>query len=254
MAFNFYGTFSEGQALAFKYWTKYQEADLKKRISYLEALIAKNGVYTTKFDDNYNPISYTVAPAWSYAAKLIKVYKCLGGDPLKDFIIRDRNHVTYKLKGVPFDNNRTNTTSGMSEVNSDGTIERGFLFDRDVGIRQEVAKNWQLEAIKRKKEQLEFKIKRCLDYSDALVKEKEMLERMIENPLRRGMVLWANMVNKASEPGSMSLLNTTDDSIDARFAKDADPAIPTEVQQSDGERSRLPTSGNPMDSSLEVLV
>ncbi len=249
MAFNFYGTFSLGQYEQYKTWSKYQEADIKKRIAYLENLIVRNGVFRTTFDDNHNPSRYTISPPNSYAAKLMKAYCSLGGSPTKDFIIRDSSLVTFKIKGAPLDTqDKDNPTAGYSNSYSDGTYDRGPLYDRDVGYLVERSKGWQLEAIKRKREQLEFKIKRCLDYVDSLIAEKDMLQKMIDDPTKRSPVLLAKFVNKALTPGSTSLLNTTDDSIDARFATVADFTVQPDAQQSDGQRTRLPTSGSPINT------
>jgi short-subunit dehydrogenase len=48
-----------------------------------------------------------------------------------------------------------------------------------LGLRVEKLKIWQLEVIKSKREKLEFKIKRALDYSDQLQQEIVLVDKLL---------------------------------------------------------------------------
>jgi hypothetical protein len=85
-------------------------------------------------------------------------------------LLRNRNQATYLKQAVDIDDD---------PVYSNQRMNRGDQrFDRSLGLAVESLKSWQLEAIKAKREHLEFKIKRALDYSDQLEQELEILENL----------------------------------------------------------------------------
>jgi len=96
----------------------------------------------------------------------------LGGVPENDMLLRTRDQVVFLKRGIDEDD---------SPDYSNGRVDRGTQrFDRTLGLYVESLKKWQLEAIKAKREQLEFKIKRAMDYADQLKQESDMLASLIE--------------------------------------------------------------------------
>lgn len=183
MAFNFYGVFTTGQLQQLIDFSLIQERDLEARRAWLSAQLRRNGVFTTEYDpQTHMPVSFS-ATAGSYAAKLLQAYRILGGTPEKDFLLRTRSQPVFLTRGTNVDTGTVGVdpTAGYSDVLSNGRRIRGSQrFDRDVGIHVEKLKSWQLEAIKRKREHLEFKIKRALDYSDQLQQEIAVIDVLLD--------------------------------------------------------------------------
>lgn len=182
MAFNFYGTFTTGQLEEFKKFSKVQERDFLARRKWLSAALQRNGIFITEYDeDGATPISYSANPG-SYAAKLILAYKSLGGIPERDFLLRTSDMPVFLTRGKNVSQTpMQNPSDGYSDVFSNGRRMRGNQrFDRDVGLVVEKIKSWQLESVKRKRETLEFKIKRALDYSDQLSNEISLIDLLLD--------------------------------------------------------------------------
>ncbi len=183
MAFNFYGTMTTGQFNKLAEFSLVQERDLKARLEWLSAQLTRNGLFITEYDEaTHLPRSFQ-ASYGSYGEKLLRAYRILGGNPEQDFLLRTSDKPVFLTRGVNINTSTASTdaTSGYSDVLSNGKRIRGSQrFDRDVGLIVDRLKSWQLEAIKRKREHLEFKIKRALDYSDQLQKEIEVLNVLLD--------------------------------------------------------------------------
>lgn len=188
MAFGFYGTFTSGQLQQLIDFSLIQERDLKARNLWLSAQLTRNGVFSTEYDAQTSlPKSFT-ASSGSYAAKLLQAYRILGGTPEKDFMLRTRSQPVFLTRGKNIDAATTGVDpqAGYSDTLSNGRRIRGSQrFDRDVGVLVDKLKSWQLEPIKRKREHLEFKIKRALDYSDQLQQEIAVLDVLLDDTLGR---------------------------------------------------------------------
>lgn len=184
MAFGFFGTFTTGQLQQLVDFSFIQERDLAARQRWLSAQLTRNGVFSTEYDaQTHLPKSFT-ASAGSYAAKLLQAYRILGGTPEKDFMLRTTDKPVFMTRGKNIDTGVTGVdpTAGYSDTLSNGRRVRGSQrFDRDVGVHVERLKSWQSEAIKRKREHLEFKIKRALDYSDQLQREIAVLKVLLDD-------------------------------------------------------------------------
>lgn len=173
MAFNFWGVFTEGQYEAFKNFSLIQKTDINGRKKWLETERKRIGIFSTEYDDDNNPVRYSCSPAISYGAKLLEAYRILGGIPEEDFLLRTIDKPVYLTEGAPLSVDKDGSvTGGTSSEFSDGRRYRGPIrFDRDMGLKVDRLRSWQLEQIKFKREHLEFKIKRCLDYSDQINNE-----------------------------------------------------------------------------------
>ena len=128
------------------------------------------------------PLSYDVAPPNSYAAKLMVAYRALGGVPEKDFLLRTMDQPVYlnRVDNIS-PNEGSNPTSGYSDTFTNGRRIRGSQrFDRDIGTKVDKLKAPFLESIKHKREHLEFKIKRALDYSDQLQNEINAINVLLD--------------------------------------------------------------------------
>jgi hypothetical protein len=214
ISFNFFGTFTTGQFDELVDFSKIQDQDIKDRINWLNRQLGMNGIFETIYDDNNDPLSFSCNPPNSYGAKLIQAYKILGGVPERDMLLRTSDKPVFLTRGVNIDGG---PTSGYSDVFSNGRRNRGDQrFDRDLGLRVQRLKFWQLEVIKRKREHLEFKIKRCLDYSDQLSNEVRDLSRMIGSSANRSVDdQIAAVMGEMFTPGAMNVIVSKD-----KFGKD----------------------------------
>jgi hypothetical protein len=183
MAFGFYGTFTTGQLQQLVDFSLIQERDLVARGSWLSAQLTRNGIFTTEYNpQTHLPRSFS-ASAGSYAAKLLQAYRILGGTPENDFMLRSTDQAVFLTRGKNINTSTTATdpTAGYSDTLSNGRRVRGSQrFDRDVGVQVTKLKSWQIEAVKHKREHLEFKIKRALDYSDQLQREIAVIEVLLD--------------------------------------------------------------------------
>lgn len=208
MSFNFYGTFTTGQFNDLVDFSKIQEQDIGARIDWLSAEIPKVGTFLTEYDsDDRYPVYFDCLPVDSYGAKLLRAYKILGGVPERDMLLRTSDKPVYLKRGV--NASPTDPDSGYSREFSNGRIYRGNQrFDRSIGIRVEALKRWQLEAIKRKREHLELKIKRALDYSDQLQRERDLLRGLVGGGVSD---LVTEVYKLMFAPGAMNVVDDPDD-------------------------------------------
>ena len=175
--------FTTGQLQQLIDFSLIQERDLADRGRWLSAQLTRNGIFTTEYDpQTHLPKSFSASDG-SYAAKLLQAYRILGGTPENDFMLRSTDQPVFLTRGKNIDTSTTATdpTAGYSDMLSNGRRVRGSQrFDRDVGVQVTKLKSWQLEAIKRKREHLEFKIKRALDYSDQLQREIDVIDVLLD--------------------------------------------------------------------------
>lgn len=208
MAFSFYGTFTSGQLNELVAFSHVQERDIEARIRWLQAELEKAGTFVTDYDeDNKYPVYFGCFPLESYGAKLLQAYKILGGVPERDMLLRTSDKPVFLKKGSSV--SADDPDSGYSSEFSNGRMYRGGQrFDRSMGYRVELLKRWQLEAIKRKREHLEFKIKRALDYSDQLERELRVLQELTDG---RVSDLVTDIYKVMLTPGSMNVVDDPDD-------------------------------------------
>ena len=197
------------------------------------------GVFNTEYDESTGyPSSFSVAPDNSYAAKLMLAYKILGGFPEKEMLLKTRNIPVFKLTGTPLTNSGDNPDAGTSTIFSNGRRERsGQRFDRDTGVQVSKLKAWQLEVIKRKRESLEFKIKKALDYSDQIQEEILQLVTMATNDERSLSSLFVNVRVLMFAPGRQTVLDDSEDLFGMNIGQKVDPTVP-------GEWASAPSKGD----------
>lgn len=251
MAFNFTGTFTTGQFEALRTFSKLQQIDIPKRISWLKASLERIGRFTTQYDGQGFPISYSVSPQNSYGAKLLLAFKILGGVPERDFIIRTKDQPVFKERGVPLSDDTEDHTTGYSETYSNGVRERGIRFDMDVGIRTDIAKKWMLESIKRKREYLEYKIKKCIDLSDQIADEIVMLEKYVADETLANAET-AMILVKATIPGANNVVADIEDEHGTNIGDQVDPTSEQDMNAGGGLAKR--GAPLPIDSSASTSL
>jgi hypothetical protein len=244
MAFNFYGTFTIGQWEELRQFALIQATDIGARVAWLNREIATVGTFNTIYDPNtFLPVSFTAAGPTSHGAKLLQAYRALGGFPEQDFLLRTSDQPVYLTQGPAVNMKDASGVAqgGFSDVFTNGRRYRGNQrFDRDLGYPMEKFKKWQLEAIKQKREHLEYKIKRALDYSDQLQIENVFLQAMIAPASTtdvNGQI--ANLIALFHRPGAMNIIDDVLDIFGFGIGRPGDTAVPNEIQTIPATDSRL---------------
>jgi hypothetical protein len=212
------------------------------RKQWLQKQLSMNGIFITEYVGP-NPVKFS-ASAGSYAAKLLNAYRILGGTPEFDMLLRTRDQPVFKTKGPALSQSQdSGATGGYSDIYSNGRRERGNQrFDRDLGLRVERLKYWQLESIKFKRERLEYKIKRAMDYSDQLQQEIDLIIQLLGDETIAGSV--ENQILEVeiqmNTSGAMNIVKGTEDLFGLSIGRVGDLAFADGVDDSKGLNQRIP--------------
>lgn len=210
------------------------------RKQWLQKELGKVGIFTTEYDSDGRPTAFS-ASAGSYAAKLLEAYRILGGFPEKEMLLRTSDKPVFLTRGaamvaVP---DQGSVDGGYSDVFSNSRRYRGGQrFDRDLGLKVEKMKSWQLEPIKRKREHLEFKIKRALDHSDQLLREISRIDSVLGDStgsLSRQIV---DVELAMTAPGAANVVDDIDDVFGLAIGRVADMTFDDAVRVAEVERQR----------------
>ena len=181
------------------------------RRRWLQKQLLMNGVFTITYDDSgVVPVEYQAS---GYAGKLLLAFRVAGGEPEKCMLLRNRDQPVFKTRNFQtVVQEEGGTSGGFSDVYTSGRRERGTQrFDRDLGIKVEKVKGWQIEAIKRKREHLEMKIRRALDYSDQLQQEIDRIDVLLSEGRGSAADLILEAEIQSSTPGSMNVVQNLND-------------------------------------------
>jgi hypothetical protein len=241
MAFSFFGVCSSGQWLVFKAFALVQKTELQLRRMWLQKEISKIGTFITEYGDDFMPKEFTATPHNSYAAKLIEAYKIMGGVPERDMLLRTLDKPVYLTSGQNITKTEGGVSGGYSDTFSNGRRFRGGQrFDRDLGLTIDRLKRWQLESIKHKREHIEYKIKRALDYSDQLQIELNQIETLLGDG--EGSV--DDQIQKIeiamNTPGSMNTIDDPDDIFGLFIGRVGDMSMNDWQDKENQEKQRVP--------------
>jgi len=169
VAFDFLGTFSTGQYLELERFLGIQERDIQKRINYLQGEIRRTGGLVVIFDSSTGYIEKIEASSdKSLVGKLFNAYILQGGNPVNELPIRSFDDPVYLHQG--------SSTSSVTEYSNKRIIRNAFRFDTYPSSFISNLKTWVLDVIKFKREDLEFKLKKLVDWTDQCAFEIAMLE------------------------------------------------------------------------------
>jgi hypothetical protein len=235
--FNFTGTFTVSQFEALKVFAETQKVDLLARRQWLVTQLNKLGTYGTTYDKTTGePIKFVATPR-SYAEKLLEAYRILGGIPEKDMMLRDRSDPVFLQEGSPIKETETDTIGGFSDTYSNNRRYRGGMrFDRDIGMIVTKFKKWQFDIIKRKREHLEYKMKRVLDASDQIANEIAEIDVLLGDGRNSFDALIQRIEAAISDPSN---INVTDgDAFGLAIGKPADLAYENQTFEQLSEHQR----------------
>lgn len=170
MAHDFLGTFNKSQLDRLVAHVRAQGGLVQGRILHLETEKNRIGLPVFKYDEKGVPIGYSVDPPTSYIAKLMVAYEVLGGDPFYDLNLRLRTSPVYKQAGSEMEE---------PELMSNGEVigAQGLADGVSATAVQEL-KAFVPDTLYWRRERLERKIRRALDYFDQLDAESQALQLM----------------------------------------------------------------------------
>ena len=168
MAFDFLGTFNKSQFDRFIEFARKQLVDVGGRIAHLTYEKSRIGSLAFEYDAGGVPTKYTVSSATTtYIGGLVAAYEALGGDVIHDLQVRTRNQSIFLEAG-------SDTTSPSRMSSGDYVAAKG-LGDAVSAEWVRQARSWMASPIHYRREYLERKIRRAIDYVEQLDDELAVL-------------------------------------------------------------------------------
>jgi hypothetical protein len=201
---NLGGTFNNHQISRLVSFSQNQFVDAPGRVIHLSAEIARIGNIIFSYDGGGNPISYTASPRSSYIGKLIMVYEILGGDPLFDLNVRSQAQAVYLVPAADH-------LAPAQQLSSGDILGQPGLQDALSSSLVQQMKTWTEEVIQYKRENLERKVRRAIDYVDQLTAEKNLLLAATSGATTPGSVsnIVAQLLVLLADPTYRAVYNDT---------------------------------------------
>jgi len=170
MAFDFLGTFTKSQFDRFAVWAKNQVSLIDARIAHLTAEKARIGNLAFAFDAGGIPTNIHGDFPTTYCGKLFAAYEALGGDAFYDLQVRNQGQPVFRVAG---------DEATESQLMSNGEVlGTAGLSDAESAEMVRQMRVWMAETTAYRRDALERKIKRALDYADQLQTEIDLLTTM----------------------------------------------------------------------------
>jgi hypothetical protein len=171
MTFDWRGTFNKSQFDRFAAFARAQVPSINARYRHLVWEQERVGSLTFTYDKNGTPISFTASDSTTtYIGKLVAAYEALGGQVRYDLQVRTLNQAVYLLAG-----SETRAAQTMSNGEVVGT--KG-LADATTALLVQQARAWLEGDLRQRREYLEHKIRRALDYADQLQQDIKQLQQV----------------------------------------------------------------------------
>jgi hypothetical protein len=171
VAHEFLGTFNKSQHDRFVAFAKAQTEDILGRITHLTAEQFRIGKLAFSYDSGGSPLGYVPQPQNSYIGRLLACYEILGGDPKHDLNIRSMAQPVFLLAG--------DETKPAQLLSNGEVMGAPGLADGDSAVLVQAARAWLPDVLQYKRDYLERKIRRMLDYSDQLQAEITLLQTIV---------------------------------------------------------------------------
>jgi hypothetical protein len=179
MAFDFLGTLNVSQLLRQAQFVDDQVSLVQGMIDHLQFEQGRIGTIKMTRENNI-PVSYTV-DSQSYIGKLVAAYVALGGDPYYDLNIRAFDEPVYLEKG-------TEATGTGRRMSNGEVVGAPGLGDKQSALLVRDLRAPFVEVIKARRDYLERKIRRSLDYYDQLTQEISALEGVLALSMNQSAV------------------------------------------------------------------
>lgn len=168
MAFLFQGTLTVSQLERFKSYVREQAQLIDARINHLQAEQARVGNLAFAYDSGGMPIALANDPPTTYCGKLYGAYVALGGDVEFDLQVRSTAQPVFQLAGDETQDSQLMSNGEVLSVLGLSDAESTFLMQK--------LRGWTEGDLGRRRESLERKIRRALDYAEQLAAEVSQLQ------------------------------------------------------------------------------
>ncbi len=167
MAFEFLGTFTASQFSRFSTWVQAQVGQIPARIQHLNAEIARIGGLAFSYDSGGVPTFIQPSDTTTYIGRLFQCYEALGGDAEFDLQVRTMSQPVFKTTGTP---------NNPPQLLSNGEVQgQPGLGDAPSAEVLRTLRDWTYDAQFYRRDLLERKIRRAMDYVDQLNAEVTLL-------------------------------------------------------------------------------
>lgn len=175
MAYDFQGTFTASQFKRLQTYIQNQVQLIDSRIAHLKVELERIGDLAFAYDAGGVPKAYANDPPTTYCGKLYGAYQALGGDVEYDLQVRKTSDPVFLLTG--------SETKPVQMV-SNGEVLGGLGLNNatSAGLVQNL-RNWVEGDLQRRRNSLERKIRRAIDYGEQLkaeINELVLLKKDIE--------------------------------------------------------------------------
>lgn len=163
MAFEFNGTLTVSQLERWKTYVRNQLSLVDARIAHLEAERDRIGNLAFAFDSGGSPIALTEDAPTTYCGKLYAAYAALGGDAEFDLQVRSTNQPVFRTEG--------DETQDSQMMSNGEVIGVKGLSDEESALLMQDSRSWVKGDLQRRRDYLERKIRRAMDYGEQLSAE-----------------------------------------------------------------------------------
>lgn len=170
MAFEFLGTFTGSQFTRFAAFARAQVAQIDDRINHAQAELNRIGAVAFSFDSGGVPLGMATPDDSTYAGRLFQVYEALGGDAFYDLQVRSASQPVFKLRG--------DETRSPQQMSNGEVMSTPGLSDQQSGEAMRQSRDWIWDNLFYRRDLLERKIRRLMDYADQLQTEINQLQAM----------------------------------------------------------------------------
>lgn len=171
LGFDFKGTFNTSGFKRFVAFATAQKADIAGRIVHLAAEQIRIGGLSFAYDGQGVPKEY-VPEDDSYIGKLVAAYEVLGGDPFFDLNIRTRSQAVFLIPGDAGTPAQLMSNGEVMGLPGKGDAQSAELMDN--------ARGWMDDVLSYKRDYLERKIRRAVDYAEQLQDEIDALLLVVQ--------------------------------------------------------------------------
>jgi len=160
VANDFLGTFNKSQFDRLVAYLRAQVAAIDARLLHLQRELDRIGVFTFTYDTKGEVIGWSIDNADSYLGRLMSAYEVLGGDPWYDLQLRGRDKPIFLVAG---------TELTPSQIMSSGDVlgTKGLADAATAELIRSIRDGFE-SVIQERRDYLERKIRRMVDYSDQL--------------------------------------------------------------------------------------
>ena len=168
MAFEWNGTFTRSQFERFRSYVLEQVQLIDARIAHLNAERERVGDLSFAYDSGGLPTHVTADPPTTYIGKLYGAYEALGGNVEFDLQVRSTNQPVFRLAG--------DATRAAQLLSNGEAINVQGLGDAESAVTVQSMRGWVAGDLGRRRDAIEHKIRRAIDYAEQLRREASELE------------------------------------------------------------------------------